>query len=260
MIREARLWAELTAPQIAAARDEDGTVVLVPIGAVEQHGPHLPVDTDICGAYETALEIARRRAYALVAPPVWWGISGAHRKFPGVLTLRVSTFTALLEDLCDSLVRQGFERIALIVGHATNKPVVQTFVGQFMETRDVPLLQLNYVNLAAEAFATTRRSAIGGDAHAGELETALQMHFRPGRIDVSSAPVRYLDPLRDFGLSAATKDIFRPGEAIVGYDLATSFPEGVMGDPSVATPETGKLAFEAIVERACAIIDEYRRL
>lgn len=257
---EPRLWAELTTPQIAAARDEEGTVVLVPVGAVEQHGPHLPVDTDICGAYETAREVSRRRPYALVAPPVWWGVSGAHRKFPGLLSLRVETLTHLLEDLCDSLVAQGFPRIALIVGHATNKPIVQTLVGQYMERHGVRLLQLNYINLAAERFAEIRRSPLGGDAHAGELETALQLHLRPGRVDLTDVPVHVLDPKRDFGLSAATRDIFRPGEATVGYDLAAAFPEGVMGDPSVATAETGRLAFEAIVEKACAILDEYRRL
>ena len=257
---EPRFWAELTTPSIRAAAEAGDTVVFVPVGAVEQHGPHLPVDTDICGAYETTKEIARRRPYALVAPPVWWGVSGAHRKFSGVLTLRVTTFTALLEDLCDSIVDQGFTKIALIIGHATNKPIVQTFVGQFMERRGVSLLQINYVNLAAERFAEIRKSALGGAAHAGELETSLQMHFRPGMIDVENVPVHYLDAKRDFGLSSATKDMFKAGEANVGYDIATSFPEGVMGDPSVATEETGRQLFEAIVEKACAICDEYQAL
>ncbi|MGI9657356.1 MAG: creatininase family protein [Gaiellaceae bacterium] len=257
---EPRYWAELTTPQIKVASEAGDTVVFIPVGAVEQHGPHLPVDTDICGAHETTKEIARRRSYALVAPPVSWGVSGAHRKFPGVLTLRVSTFTALLEDLCDSIVDQGFTKIALIIGHATNKPIVQTFVGQYMERRNISLLQINYVNLAAERFTEIRKSALGGAAHAGELETALQMHFRPGMIDLTDVPVHYLDAKRDFGLSGATKDMFKAGEAIVGYDLAQSFPDGVMGDPSVATEETGRQLFEAIVEKACAICDEYQAL
>ena len=257
---EPRYWAEMTMPEIKQASEDEGTVVLVPVGAVEQHGPHLPVDTDICGAYETSKEIARRCPYTLVAPPVWWGVSGSHRGFSGLLTLRVSTFTALLEDLCGSLVNQGFSKIGLIVGHATNKPIVQTFVNQFMEGYGVRLLQINYVNLAAERFAEIRKSAIGGAAHAGELETSLQMHFRPGRVDLDEVPVHMLDPKRDFGLSSATKDMFQPGESIVGYDISESFPEGVMGDPSVATPETGELLFEAIVKKACVICDEYREL
>ena len=256
---EPRLWRELTSPQLERARQE-GSVVLQPIGAIEQHGPHLPVDTDICGAYESALEVARRRPYTLVAPPLWWGISGMHREFAGLLTLRVETFTSLLDDLCDSMVDQGFEKVALIVGHASNKPVVQTFVSEYMQRRGVRLLQLNYVNLAAEVFGRIRRSALGGAAHAGELETALQMHLRPGRIDTTDAPVRYIDPKRDYGLTASTQDMFKGGEANIGWDLKQAFPEGVIGDPTVATEETGRRVFEAIVERLCSIIDEYREL
>jgi creatinine amidohydrolase len=255
-----RYWAEMTSPQLGAAASAGDQVVLIPVGAIEQHGSHLPVDTDISGAYETSQEIARRRPYAIVAPPVSWGVSGPHRKFPGVLTLRVATFTALLEDLCDSIVEQGFTKIVLVIGHATNKPIVQTLVGQYMERRGIRLLQINYINLAAERFAEIRQSEIGGAGHAGELETALQMHLRSEATDLQDVAVHYIDAKRDFGLSSATKDMFKAGEVNVGYDFADSFPDGIMGDPSVATAETGRLAFEAIVEKACVIIDEYQTL
>ena len=256
---EPRLWQDMTAPQLAEARTER-SVVLLPIGAIEQHGSHLPVDTDIAGAYESAVEASRRCSYAIVAPPVWWGLSGAHREFPGLLTLRRATFVSLLEDLCTSMVDQGFEKIALIVGHAPNKPVVQAFVGEYMEDHGTALLQLNYVNLAAELFGRIRKSKLGGASHAGELETSLQMHLRPGQIMLDAAPVHYIDPKRDFGLSAAKKDMFSAGEATVGFDFKASFPDGVMGDPTLASAETGRQLFAVIVERLCAILDEYREL
>ena len=256
---EPRLWRDLTSPQLEDAQ-KDGAVVLQSIGAIEQHGPHLPVDTDISGAYESALEVSRRRPYALVAPPLWWGVSGMHRDFPGLLSLRPETLTTLLYDLCDSMVDQGLEKIVLVVGHASNKPVVQSFVHQFMLKRGIRLLQLNYVNLSAEVFADVRKSGVGGEAHAGELETALQMHIRPGEIDPSDAPIRYIEPRRDFGLSSSTKDIFKGGDSNVGWDLKSSFPEGVIGDPTVATEETGSAVFEAIVDKLCSIIDEYKEL
>jgi creatinine amidohydrolase len=253
----ARLWAELTAPEIQRLR-EDAAVVLLPVGSIEQHGPHLPVDTDISGAYETAKEISRRRRYAVVAPPVWWGLSGQHRKFPGFLTLRPETFYGLLQDLCDSILDQGFTNLVVVVGHASNKPVVTMLVGQMAERRNARILQLNYLELARDVFMKIRRSGIGGDAHAGELETAVQMHLRPGWVRLDDVPVHPVDPARDFGHSAAMKDIFAPGQIVVGWDLATSFPEGVMGDPSVATPDTGKAVWNAIISRACEIVDEYR--
>lgn len=256
---EPRLWAEMTSPEIKHAQEE-GAMVLLPVGAIEQHGPHLPVDMDICGAYETAKEVARRLPWTVVAPPVWWGLSGAHRKFPGTLTLRNDTFFNLLVDICDSLIEQGFPKIVLIVGHATNKPTVTNLIKYFAEERGIFLLQLNYINLCGPVFSRIRKSPLGGDAHAGELETSLMMYLKPGKIDPSNAPVRMVDPKQQFGISAAMQDIFNPGKVVVGYDLKQSFPEGVMGDPSVASVETGKLAFEAIVDAACGYIEEYREL
>lgn len=254
-----RLWGEMTAGELgeAAAR---GDVVLLPIGAVEQHGPHLPTDVDIRGAIETAHAASARRDYMIVAPPVWWGLSGAHKGFPGLLTVRVETFIMLLEDLCDSIVDDGFRKIVLVVGHGSNKPPIQMFVGQYMQRRGVPILQLNYLNLGAPKFQEIRRSGLGGDFHAGEAETALILHLAPHLVKMDRAVERYLEPKKHFGLSAGTPDIFKAGEAIIGFDLKQQFPEGVMGDATVAAAETGEAMFEQIVDRFCEIVDEYHEL
>jgi creatinine amidohydrolase len=256
---EPRIWGEMTSPEIAAARDA-GAVALIPIGAIEQHGPHLPVDTDISLALAAAMEAARQRPYMIVAPPVWWGLSGNHTGFAGFFTLRASTFLALLEDLCTSLVDQGFRKIALVVGHASNKPPAQMVVADVMQRRGVPIVQLNYINLGAAAFQQLRQSPPGGDWHAGELETALMMHVRPDLVKLEGAPVRYVDPQAHFGLTAGPRDIFGAGDATIGFDLAASFPDGVAGDPTVATAELGGAVFTAIVDRMCSILDEYQAI
>jgi len=257
--RRARLWGEMTASELGEAA-RAGDVVLLPVGAVEQHGPHLPTDVDIRGAVDTAHAAAARRDYMIVAPPVWWGLSGAHKKFAGLLTLRMETFLNLLEDLCDSIVDDGFRKIVLVVGHGSNKPPIQMFVGQYMQKRGVPIVQLNYLNLGAPKFQEIRKSRVGGDFHAGEAETALILHLAPHLVKMDRAVTQYLDAREHFGLTAATQDIFKGGEAIIGFDLQAKFPEGVMGDPSVATAETGKAMFEQIVERFCEIVDEYHEL
>lgn len=259
---EPRFWNELTSPEIGRGQ-QAGDVVLLPVGSIEQHGPHLPVDTDINGAWETAKEVGRRRSYVIIAPPVWWGLSGAHRGFPGLLTLRPATFAALLTDLCDSIVGQGFEKIALIVGHASNKAPVGTVVAELAERHGVRAIQINYLNLGFQVFREHRKSPPGGEGHAGELESSVQLHLRPGLVDpeaVRSAPVHLVDPERDFGLSDAMQDILDPGKIIVGYGLKASFPDGIMGDPTVATAELGARVFEAIVVKTCAVLDEYRDL
>jgi creatinine amidohydrolase len=249
-------WADMTAPEIGRAAGR-GDVVLLPVGAVEQHGPHLPVDTDIRLAVVTAEEVARRCEHALVAPPVWWGLSGYHRGFPGLLTLRPATFTALLEDLCTSLLDQGFRKIVLVVGHGSNKPIVQLVVSELMQTRGVPIMQVNYLNLGAAAFARGRRSPLGGDFHAGELETALMLHVAPDLVHRELAVRCLLDPRVHLGHSAAARDLFSAGEVTVGFDLRASFPEGVAGDATVATAELGAEVLEAIVARACELVGEY---
>jgi len=251
-----RRWAELTAPELgeSAAR---GDVVLLPVGAVEQHGAHLPVDTDIRLAVAAAEAVATRLGRAIVAPPVWWGLSDYHRGFPGFLTLRLETFVNLLRDLVGSMVDQGFRRIVLFVGHASNKPIAQAVVSETMHAHGVAIAQINVINQGAEAFAAVRRSETGGDFHAGELETALTMHLAPDLVHTDRAVSRPVDPVAHFGHSAGTRDMFSPGSAVLGFDLRRSFPEGVAGDATVATADTGRAVFTAIVDRAAAIVAEY---
>ena len=235
-------------------------MVLLPVGAVEQHGTHLPVDTDTNGALEAALEVSRRRDWAIVAPPVWWGLSGAHRGFHGTITLSSKTFYSLLWEICESITEQEF-KLALIVAHASNRPVVGMIVSELMEQKGVRILQLNYLGFSAKVFGEIRKSAVGGEAHAGELETSVQMHLRRHLVKMDPPPaVHYIDPKRDFGLSSASRDIFLQGQAIIGFDLKKQFPEGVIGDPTAADPETGRQAWEAIIDGLLGVLDEYHEL
>jgi len=255
----ARLWGEMTAPELKRAQ-EAGAVVLLPVGAVEQHGTHLPVDTDANGAYEAALEVSRRRDWAIVAPPVWWGLSGAHRGFHGLITLRSQTFYDLLWEITESITEQGF-KLAYIVAHASNRPVVGMIVSELMEQKKIRVLQLNYLGFSAKVFGEIRKSEIGGEAHAGELETSVQMHLRPHLVKMDPPPaVHYIDPKRDFGLSSANRAIFLQGQSTIGFDLKERFPEGVLGDPTAADPETGRRAWEAIVDGLLGVLDEYHEL
>src|SRR5690348_933063 len=104
-------WMHLRQPEIEAL-PRDRTVLLLPTGSVEQHGPHLPVDTDIHSAYEICLRVARAAAEpTIVLPPMWWGTSPHHMAFAGTISLSSETFSALVVDICRSLQRHGFERI-----------------------------------------------------------------------------------------------------------------------------------------------------
>jgi creatinine amidohydrolase len=252
----AQLWAELRMPELAELR-EAGAVVLIPVGAIEQHGPHLPVDTDIHGAYHASVAVAEERPHVVVAPPVCWGLSSAHRGFAGLLTLRPETFIGLLTDLADSLIDDGFTRIAFVVAHGSNKPAVALAVQAIMRRRRVGVLQVNWLELSSGAFGRVRRSPRGGEFHAGELETSVQLHLRPDRVVLGDAPRRLVEPAADLGHSEAPGDIFGGAAATIGFDLKPVFPDGVMGDPTVASAETGRICFEEAVARLGRIVDEF---
>jgi len=249
----------MTAPTLQKAA-ADGDVVLLPIGAVEQHGPHLPTDVDIRCALSVAEEAARRRGYMIVAPPVWWGLSDAHRGFGGLLTLRPETFLNLLRDLCNSILDDGFRKLVLVVAHGSNRAPVQIVLSEMTQTRDARIMHVNYLPLAARVFREVRTSPPGGDFHAGEAETALLLHLAPELVHMKRARSSPLDPMRAHGVSFTGRDLFSPGDAAVGWKLKEGYPDGVVGDPTVATAETGAAIFRASVERLCELVDEYHEL
>ena len=251
------LWGDLTERDLDAAR-RDGYLVLVPIGAVEQHGPHLPTDTDISISYNVAIETARRLGQTVVAPPVSWGYSAMQMGFASTITLRPATLSSLLEDICSSIIANGFRKLALITSHAGNRPIAQLFIREFKTRIGTTLASLHYTDFGREAFSEARASRTGGEMHAGEFETSIELHLRPERVQMEHAAADYVDPKRHFGLSSATADIYKAGNVTVGYDIKDRFPTGVLGDPTVASAETGKVVFEAVVGGIVEVLEEFR--
>ena len=252
------LWQFLTDPELERARDED-FLVLIPIGAMEQHGPHLPVDTDTAIAWAVARAVAERLEKTIVAPPVWWGYSPSQMSFASTISLRPETMTRLLEDICGSIVAHGFRRLALISSHATNRPVGNVFVREFAAQHGVTMLFMHYGDFAQGTFAAGRQTELGGAMHAGEFETALQLHLHPDLVRMDRAEGEYVDAKSHFGISTATGDFTKGGNVSLGYDVRKLFPSGVMGDPRPATAELGAQLFEAAVDGVAAVLDEYRR-
>ncbi len=251
------LWGELTERDLEEARHE-GYLVLVPVGAVEQHGPHLPTDTDISISYNVAIAAARQLGCTVVAPPVSWGYSAMQMGFASTITLRPTTLLSLLEDICSSVVANGFRKIALVTSHAGNRPIAQLFIREFKTRIGVTLASLHYTDFGREAFSEARTSGTGGEMHAGEFETSIELHLRPELVQMEHAEADYVDPKRHFGLSSATADIYKAGNVTVGYDIKDRFPSGVLGDPTVASAQTGKAIFDAVIDGVVEVLKEYR--
>src|SRR4029079_17697455 len=154
-------WEDLTSPEIDGL-DRGATLVLLPVGAVEQHGQHLPVGTDSVLAHEVALAAADRLVgRVVVLPPLWYGLSAHHMRFTGTVTLTAETMMAMVSDIVASLVAHGFRRIAIVNGHGGNGGVIDVLAATLGHRHrgKARIAALTYFQLARERIAELRESA-----------------------------------------------------------------------------------------------------
>lgn len=205
------------------AVDPAATVVLVPVGATEQHGPHLPLDTDTRIAEAVALRSATRRPDLLVAPALAYGSSGEHAGFPGTLSVGQTALELVLVELVRSA--DPFRGVVLVHGHGGNAEPVARAVRR-LEAEGRPVL----------SWWPTHRP---GDLHAGRTETSVLLALAPGLVgpDRPVGPVPALDDLRRGGVAALS-------------------PTGVLGDPTGASAAEGAALLEGWV---AALLDAIGR-
>jgi creatinine amidohydrolase len=248
-------WEELSAPDIGAL-DRDGTVVVLPVGSVEQHGRHLPVGTDTLLAYSVVLAASERSSLSVaVLPPPWYGFSAHHMRFPGTVTLQPATMIALVEDIVASVVAHGFRRVLIVNGHGGNVGVIDVLAATLGERfyGSARIAGLTYFELAREAIARLRRSARGGMGHACEFETAMMQHLRPELAQPLRAAVTYPNP----GSSYLTTDLLGGSRVRTYHDFADLSESGTLGDPSLSDPEHGARFYAAVVEELVQFIEDF---
>lgn len=248
-------YEELTSPDVAAL-DRDKTVLILPLGSVEQHGNHMPLGTDTLLAHSVSLAAAVQTGDVAVLPPPWYGFSAHHMRFPGSITLKAETLMAVSEDIVGSLVSHGFRRILIVNGHGGNGGVLDILASKLGHTHygRARIAALTYFALAREAIAALRRSETGGMGHACEFETAMIQHIRPELVKIALAATTYPDP----GSRYLTTDLLGGSLVRTYLDFADLSPTGTLGDPLLATAETGVKFFDAAVGALAAFIDDFR--
>jgi creatinine amidohydrolase len=240
-----------------AELDRDRTVAVLPTAAVEQHGPHLPLDTDAFLCTRVAEEAAARALAGgpvLVAPTLAFGSSGHHMAFAGTLTLSAATFLAAVSDLAGSLTRHGFRRLLVVNGHGGNSALVREAVQQLALRTPVLVAAVDYWAVARETAAEVRESPRGGMAHACEFETSLMLHLRPE--SVRQELIRREIPEPRFAQERL--DLVSPGPVSAAWKTHDLSSSGVLGAPDLATPEKGQRLFEACVEGIARLIEDLR--
>ena len=247
-------WEELTSPEIGAL-DREKTVVILPIGSVEQHGNHMPLGTDTILGQTVSLAAAGELDDVIVLPPPWYGFSAHHMRFPGSITLSAETLMAVVGDIVAAVVKHGFRRILIVNGHGGNGGVIDVLASTLGHKHYgvARIAALTYFMLAREEIAALRKSTPGGMGHACEFETAMMQHLRPEQVDISRASVTYPDP----GSPWLTTDLLGGSSVRTYHDFADLSESGTLGDPSLADAEHGALFREAVVDALVRFIEDF---
>jgi len=250
------LWQEMWRHELELAA-EKGTVVIVPTGSVEQHGPHCPMDVDIINSFAIAIETAKKSdGLAIVAPPVWFGFAHYNKGFAGTISLSLNTYRSLLLDVCRSIKANHFDRIILLNGHGGNHAPNNTLKHELTE-EDIFLLALSWWEIVKDEMKALSTSDGDDVGHGGEWETSVQLHLRPELISLER---RVADKDMTNPFSSDVQKFISGWGAFGERRRDTESRTGVMGNPNAATPEKGKAIVDAASSKLAMVVREYHAL
>ena len=230
------------------ARATGNPVVVLPTGSIEQHGPHLPVKTDtllVSSVTEAAVQRASARVDVLLAPTVWMGLSTHHSAYFS-LTLSFDTYQQVITEILESLIRAGFRRLLVINGHGGNTDPLHLTVTRVRDRHKVLVATADYWDLARDEFNRIRESRSGGMGHACEFETSGVMHLEGALVRTDRIQAEYPPEIPGW----YANDMTLPGGPVkIGLRFEDITRRGVVGDPTLATPDKGRRFVEAAVAR-----------
>ena len=250
-------YAKLTWQEVRDA-DKD-RVVILNVSATEDHGPHMPLDTDTVLGMAVADGVAEMAPEAVfVMPPIPYGFNEHHKDFPGVIWIQPETLIAFVTDVTKSLAHHGFRRVLLLNSHGSNHPVLDLAARKTVIETGIICVSASYWNLCADRINEIRKSDIGGIAHAGEFEAAMYKYLHPDLVHLEKSRAQILhDPESGF----FNLDLARGGgKAMLMRWWSEVSPDGTMGDPTVADAETGAKFLQAAIEETTALVREIRAL
>lgn len=228
---------ELTMTEFSAGLQLTRTVV-IPFGSTEQHGSHLPLDTDTLQALTVARLAAKRRPL-FVAPPVHYGVCRSTGQHPGTISISCSTLNLLTLDICNALYQQGLRNVVLFTGHAGgthNATLIdagETFLARHDDVRVAVVNEYQLASREGEGLIET-----AGDAHAGEIETSRMLHSHPHLVK-----------------GVAPREFPSFPQGILTRNKVACWPGGVWGDPTKATAAKGEKIEALVVAALCRLLD-----
>jgi creatinine amidohydrolase len=246
--------AHMTQMEIAEAIAAKRPVIL-PTGATEAHGPHMPTDTDTHQAEHVAVLLAARLG-AVVTPPVAFGISKTFENFPGTISLTIPTYQTMLFEIASALVRQGFTHVIILNGNrpngTANDAVARHLIDELDAEHDFKVSAVSYWEPGAARVHEMRKSVVGGMGHGCEFETSFQLATRPDLVK--------MDRLKGARYGPVGWDLVAPTNPTRTYARRPRPEAGhaaIFGDPTQATAEAGEAFIAAVVD---ALEETFRNL
>lgn len=248
-------WQELASSDFAAI--DRATPVLLPVAAIEQHGPHLPLATDRMIAEYFAEQLnAKLGSGVLTLPTVAVGCSDHHMDFAGSLTLRQETFVDVCAQMLDGTRRHGFRNFLVLNAHGGNQGACQVMLERFgADHQDCQIAVATWWRAASEALSALNQTGPGGVGHACEFETSLMLLIAPQLVRMEAVEPRANVPTFDW----AEGDLLRSPRVAIFRTMKQMTPNGAYGEPAQATAAKGRQIAEIVCETLSVVIRDLTR-
>lgn len=244
-------WIEARAPEFAHV-DPASSVALLPLAAVEQHGPHLPVGTDVAimdGMLNRVRSLVPQDLDVWLLPIQKVGLSSAHMGMPGTLTLNPTTALNVWTEIGLSVARAGFRKIIIVQSHAGGMDFVAALARELRVQAEMLAVTCAWESFGTPATANTMED---GTAHGGDIETSLMRALCPEQVEMALA--------QDFLSAAGLDPIPLQGTIGRGWTITDLHPDGAVGDASAATAERGTAIADFRAAAFVAMLEEIREM
>lgn len=239
-------WVAKSYQDIVTITEETGSILIIPVGSLEQHGYHLPVSTDtllVNAVTHARAEDVHESPPILVTPAIWSGRSPHHLPFGATISLKTTTLLNVLSEVAATALENGFDALLFLNGHGGNMSAVSGAVSDVGDDHpDCEVLGLPYFHLAETIIDEIRDSDLGGISHGGEFETSLMLHLHPELVDEEQME----GTRRDEPYKIGRQDLFADGPLSVYRTFDEYSPSGAIGAPELATADKGKRLFECL--------------
>lgn len=233
-------------------------VVMIPMGSMEEHGPHSPM-----GDYRIAAVVAERiaqRTDSFVTPVIPFGYSEYFKVFPGTISLRPEIISGVVEDVCECLIRHGLDHLVLVNGHAGNTGLLEHVARKIKASHGITMAMFAPLSFVTAEF---KKDLYGKDVeklgHGGDLMGSLNLCLWPEDVNIkATAPQNRMH--QGFYMQGLAEMKFKDTSVNFYLDMDEISPDGTMGDPSIARADRGERMMERIVSYGVEFVQAFKKM